>query len=88
MDSINRLLKKQAPKRRRKMDGTETYDEDGMPTNRPPLGFIRIIQNSEGTTLSVPQEWLEAPVGELFVKTARPLKQYPVFTGKMVEEID
>jgi Ino eighty subunit 2 len=70
------------------IDGTDTYDEDGQLENRPPLGFIRIVHNSEGTTLAVPEEWLEAPVGELFVKTAKPVKPYPAFKGKMVEEID
>src|ERR1700760_1454164 len=91
LDTINRLLKKQAQKRRRKadmMDGTDTLDEDGQLENRPPLGFIRIVRNSEGTTLAVPEEWLEAPVGELFVETAKAMKPYPPFTGKMVEEID
>jgi Ino eighty subunit 2 len=94
MDTINRLLKKQAPKRRRRMDmmlaeGSE--DEDGNPTlPRPPAAFVRYVQNSDGSRLGVPREWINGPAAEILkdgnANTAGTAKR--PWTGKMVEEID
>jgi Ino eighty subunit 2 len=83
MDTINRLLKKQAPKRRRKADMND--DEDGM-GNRPPLSFVRTVQIIEGTRLGVPEEWVDAPVGEIFKKTVKTSATSNIF--QMVSVVD
>lgn len=87
MDTINRLLKKQPPKRgRRAQDvGDSAQDEDGELERANPL-FVRYVQNAKGTQLGVPEEWLEAPVGKLFTGNLAPKTQKP-FTGRMVEEV-
>ena len=89
MDTINRLLNKQEPKRRRKghaADGSEALDdEDAGP--RAPAAFVHYIQTVEGSRLAVPDEWLEAPVGEIFNHSVRPPKPRVPFTGRLIEEI-
>ena len=87
MDTINRLLKKQPPKRgRRAQDvGDSAQDEDGELERANPL-FVRYVQNAKGTQLGVPEEWLEAPVGKLFTGNLAPKTQKP-FSGRMVEEV-
>jgi len=87
MDTINRLLKKQPPKRgRRALDVTESgLEEDGDVERANPL-FVRYVQNAKGTQLGVPDEWLQAPVGNFFTGELAPKSQRP-FTGRMVEEV-
>jgi Ino eighty subunit 2 len=85
MDTINRLLKKQPPKRGRRAEITDGQDEDGYVERANPL-FVRYIQNAKGTQLGVPDEWLEAPVGKFFAGELAPKSQRP-FTGLMVEEV-
>jgi Ino eighty subunit 2 len=97
MDTINRLLQKQAPKKRgRKAIEGEEYDEDGMPippVEKPPIAFVRYVQNVDGGRLGVPQEWLEAPVGEIFtggVRTATLVVggDGRGWSGRLVEEVE
>ena len=70
METINKLLKKQAPKtnaRRRDFNnipGDSTPDSEGQKAN--PL-FIRWVSNKDGNRIGVPEEWIEAPVGAIFV---------------------
>jgi Ino eighty subunit 2 len=88
MDTINRLLKKQPPKRGRRaaQDVTDSaQDEEAEHERANPL-FVRYVQNAKGTQLGVPEEWLEAPVGKLFTGDLAPKAQKP-FTGRMVEEV-
>lgn len=87
MDTINRLLKKQAPKRRGKISaaeitaqehgGDETpaeqQDEEIAPAN--PV-FVRWISDRNGCRLGVPGEWFGQPVGRVFGER------------KMVEEVE
>ena len=48
--------------------------------------FVRYRQNKDGTSLGVPDEWLQAPAGTLFNGTlARPVSR--PFSGRMVEEV-
>ncbi|KAI4949076.1 hypothetical protein J4E91_005539 [Alternaria rosae] len=88
LDTINRLLKKQPPKRGRKSmielneDGEEVEQE---PERANPL-FTRYIQNAKGTQLAVPDEWLQAPVGRVFSGEMQKGAQKP-FSGRMVEEV-
>jgi Ino eighty subunit 2 len=87
MDTINRLLKKQPPKRgRRAQVGTESGQEEEAEVERANPLFVRYVQNSKGTQLGVPDEWLQAPVGKFFAGELAPKAQKP-FTGRMVEEV-
>lgn len=69
METINKLLKKQAPKtnaRRNIMNniaGDATPDSEGQKAN--PL-FVRWVSNKDGNRIGVPEEWMESPVGSLF----------------------
>lgn len=85
MDTINRLLKKQPPKRGRRIDAAESGqdEEDGERAN--PL-FVRYVQNAKGTQLGVPNEWLHAPVGDVFAGELASKHTQP-FMGRMVEEV-
>jgi Ino eighty subunit 2 len=81
------LLHKQEPKRKKKIAGLDDLDEDG---NVPPAPatFIRYITNANGSILSLPAEWVEAPAGELFEKPIKPLKGVAAYSGRMVQELD
>lgn len=77
MDTINRLLKKQAPKRRGKISAAELQSADPAdPTStvaaqepefeKPNPVFTRWISNSQGIRLGVPSEWEGTGVGRVF----------------------
>ncbi|KAF1949192.1 PAPA-1-domain-containing protein [Byssothecium circinans] len=88
MDTINRLLKKQPPKRGRKamQEINEFGQEEEPDVERANPHYIRYKQNANGTSLGVPDEWLLAPVGSMFTGTlAQPSKR--PFSGRMVEEV-
>ena len=92
-DTINRLLKKQAPKRRGKIsakeieaqdrgdmsEGEEQVEEEApiLPAN--PV-FVRWVSNAKGCRVGVPAEWLGAPIGKVFVDSRG--------GNKMVEEVE
>ncbi|KAH3942129.1 hypothetical protein HBI56_202170 [Parastagonospora nodorum] len=86
LDTINRLLKKQPPKRGRRVAHDESGQEDDAEVERANPLFVRYVQNAKGTQLGVPDEWLQAPVGTLFAADLAPKVQKP-FTGRMVEEV-
>ncbi|XXG97550.1 hypothetical protein Hte_003855 [Hypoxylon texense] len=79
METINKLLKKQAPKTNRKshLGGDQTPDVDSQRAN--PL-FVRWISNKDGSRAGVPDEMLSGPAGRVFVKGG-------LGRGKMVEEV-
>ena len=93
MDTINRLLKKQAPKRRGKISAAEIQAQDRGDSPTPTTGdqaeevevtpanpiYVRWVSNSRGSRLGVPSEWLDAPVGRVF-STGGP--------RKMVQEVE
>lgn len=88
METINKLLKKQAPKtnaRRREMNhiaGDSTPDSEGQ---KPDALFIRWVSNKDGNRISVPEEWMESPVGAIFQGG---VKQAPGgMGGKLIEEV-
>lgn len=90
MDTINKLLKKQAPKRRGKISAAEVAgenaaqsQEDQEPEKAEPT-MIRYIANRDGCRLGVPEEWIGTPAGKLFGQSA--VSQH-VNGGKLVEEI-
>ena len=86
MDTINRLLNKQEPKRRRKAHGDTEMDEDGF-IERAPAAFVRYVQTVKGSTLMVPDEWVDSPIGDIFSHSMKPPKRRIPFTGRMVQEI-
>jgi hypothetical protein len=88
METINKLLKKQAPKTTKRaalLAGDETPEVEGQ---RPDPMFIRWVNTKEGSRLAMPEELLTGPAGRLFVGGAggsgggRGLAG-----GKMVEEV-
>ncbi|KAH6877304.1 PAPA-1-like conserved region-domain-containing protein [Thelonectria olida] len=79
METINKLLKKQAPKISRKGGaGGETNDESSKPN---PI-FVRWVSNKSGIRVGVPEEMVESPSGAVFRRGGPGLS-----SGKMVEEV-
>jgi Ino eighty subunit 2 len=78
METINKLLKKQAPKTKGK--GLNAGDDPSGDGNRPNAIFVRWVSNKDGTRVAVTEEILSGPVGRVFVPGG--LK-----TGKMVQEV-
>lgn len=77
MDTINRLLKKQAPKRRGKISAAEItaqeHGDDSPPEQQqeeeiPPANpvYVRWVSDRDGCRVGVPGEWFGAPVGRVF----------------------
>ncbi|KAI1936760.1 hypothetical protein LOZ58_002413 [Ophidiomyces ophidiicola] len=72
MDTINKLLKKQAPKRRGKISAAETAGDaspraqDVEELIKPEPTMVRYVMNCDGCRLGVPDEWFGAPAGQLF----------------------
>jgi Ino eighty subunit 2 len=84
MDTINRLLKKQAPKRRGRAAANEAGDgtpgQEGNEPEKADPTLVRWVSGSNGCKVSVPEEWLGTPAGRMF---GPPVSA----TGKMVEEL-
>jgi Ino eighty subunit 2 len=82
METINKLLKKQAPKTTRKNalmgGGDETPDSDGQ---RADPMFVRWVSTKTGNRVGVPDDLLTGPAGEVFKPGGQGLR------GKMVEEV-
>lgn len=79
METINKLLKKQAPKMNKKAAAAAVADAAAEEAGeRPSAVFIRWVSNKEGSRVAVPEEMMEAPVGRVFGHP-RP--------RKMVEEV-
>lgn len=75
MDTINRLLKKQAPKRRGKISAAEisanAHSNDDTVSQEPEYEranpvFTRWVSDRNGCRVGVPGEWLEGPAGKVF----------------------
>lgn len=69
METINKLLKKQAPKtnaRRRDYNGIGGEATPDTEAQKPNPLFVRWISNKDGNRIGVPEEWVEAPVGAIF----------------------
>lgn len=84
MDTINRLLKKQAPKRRGRAAAAEAADgtpgQEGAEADKADPTMARWISGSNGCKVAVPEEWLGTPTGRVFGAPTVP-------AGKMVEEV-
>ena len=75
MDTINKLLKKQAPKRRgRAAAATTARGSPGIMTpnlqdndiEKQKPNMLRWISNRDGSRMGVPEEWLGSPAGMVF----------------------
>lgn len=88
LDTINRLLKKQPPKRGRRtlQDVTGSGQEEEFEAERADPLYVRYVQNAKGTQMGVPDEWLQAPIGSIFTGKLEPSSKRP-FSGRMVEEV-
>lgn len=86
MDTINRLLRKQPPKKRGRgaaegAEATPAEQEAQEPEKqKPDHTMIRWVSNRQGSQLSVPEEWLGTPAGRLFGAN-------PLGPRKLVEEV-
>ncbi|MCJ1447028.1 MAG: hypothetical protein MMC23_007536 [Stictis urceolatum] len=71
METINRLLKKQAPKRRGKIsaqeiaEGADTPEVEFKEVEHVDPVFSRWISNKNGMVLALPGEWKNTPMGAL-----------------------
>jgi Ino eighty subunit 2 len=88
METINKLLKKQAPKTTRKnaallAAGDETPDTEAQ---RPDPMFIRWVNNRDGSRVAVPDELLSGPTGRVFTGGTRG-RGRGLAPGRMVEEV-
>ncbi|KAF9883570.1 hypothetical protein FE257_003169 [Aspergillus nanangensis] len=71
MDTINRLLRKQAPKRRGRIPAgeageTASADQDALDIERPDPTMVRWVSGREGSKVGVPEEWFGTPAGRPF----------------------
>ncbi|KAM3439102.1 hypothetical protein MY4824_002906 [Beauveria thailandica] len=78
METINKLLKKQAPKTSKKGARGNSPDAEA----RPPETLIRWVSNKSGSKIAVPEEIMSGPVGDVFGPGSR-----GGGTTKMVEEV-
>lgn len=78
METINKLLKKQAPKISRKAAAEGGGEE--VPKQNPI--FVRWVSNKSGVRVGVPDEIAKGPAGAVFSGTRPGLS-----SGKMVEEV-
>ncbi|KAI0537003.1 PAPA-1-like conserved region-domain-containing protein [Xylaria digitata] len=67
METINKLLKKQAPKTNRKAGIESTPDIEAQ---KPSPIFVRWVSNKDGIRVSVPDEMLAGPAGKVFVNNS------------------
>lgn len=87
MDTINRLLKKQPPKRgRRVVEVNESGQEDEPEVEKANPLYVRYTQTVSGTQMAIPEEWLESPTGSVFTGPLAKPSGKP-FGGRMVEEV-
>lgn len=74
MDTINRLLRKQAPKRRGRVSAAEVAEgsvpqpeeEQQHEAEKPDPTLARWVSNRDGCRVGVPEEWLGTPAGRMF----------------------
>ena len=84
METINKLLKKQAPKLNRKaaaQANAAAYDEANGEFEKPNSILIRWVNNKDGSRVAVPSEIVAGPAGQVFAKG----NGLP--SGKVVEEV-
>ncbi|RDW75685.1 hypothetical protein BP5796_06506 [Coleophoma crateriformis] len=89
METINKLLKKQAPKtnaRRRDFAGATTGDAiPEIEVVKPNPIFVRWVSGKDGNRIGVPEEWLDGPAGAIFGKSIKATGTLKA--GSLVEEV-
>lgn len=80
METINKLLKKQAPKINRKAAAGAGAGQSGEEANRPDPVFVRWVSNKSGVRVAVTEEMLDSPAGQVFGPPKPP-------SAKMVQEV-
>lgn len=91
METINKLLKKQAPKtnaRRSLFAGpgdASTPDSNGV--YKPNPIFVRWVSNKDGNRIGVPTEWVEGGVGVGDLFGGVTVKQDAGLGGKLIREV-
>lgn len=66
METINKLLKKQAPKTKGKGGGVND-DTPGNEPQKPDVAFVRWVNSKKGSVVAVPDEMLGGPVGRVLL---------------------
>jgi Ino eighty subunit 2 len=85
METINKLLKKQAPKGKGKAGGGDGGDDDAPGSgSRPNPVFVRWVSSRNGTVVGVPTEMLDGPAGDVF---GGPSRVGPGGLRPLVEEV-
>lgn len=87
METINKLLKKQAPKTSSRRNNLNNIAGDATPDSeaqKPNALFVRWVSNKDGNRIDVPEEWLESPVGAIFQGSVKPGGG---MGGKLIEEV-
>lgn len=79
METINKLLKKQAPKTTKKANAAAN-DTPGEGGQGPDPTKIRWVSTKQGSRVGVPSEMVGGPVGKMFGGGG-------IGSGKMVEEV-
>jgi len=87
METINKLLKKQAPKTNARRNGFNPLAADGTPESEQKAdpNFVRWVSNKDGNRIGVPIEWLEGPIGAVFQGGIKQAGKD--MGGKLIEEI-
>jgi Ino eighty subunit 2 len=90
METINKLLKKQAPKTTRKnaLLAAQEEAQDTEPQRPDPM-CVRWINNRSGSLVAVPEELLAGPAGSVFLPPNGGVapRGRGLGMGKMVEEV-
>lgn len=70
MDTINRLLRKQAPKRRGRIPAAEaaeaSAEQGALEVEKADPTMIRWSSSRNGSRVGVPEEWFGTPAGRVF----------------------
>ncbi|KAL2073104.1 hypothetical protein VTL71DRAFT_10428 [Oculimacula yallundae] len=92
LETINKLLKKQAPKTNARRAGMNLADNpnngsgaEGEPF-KPHAMYVRWVSNKDGNRIGVPEEWLDAPVGGIFSGSVKAVGGGGM-GGKLIEEV-
>ena len=83
MDTINKLLKKPAPKRRTRAEMEAARAAELSPgaedeEEKPDPLYLRWVNTASGSRIGVTDEWLDAPIGDSFRRNN---------SGGMVQEV-
>jgi len=101
METINKLLKKQAPKTNARRANLAPKDKDELALlgdngngedgeneqKKADPGFVRWVSNQQGVRIGVPEEWIGKDVGRVFGQ-ASGVGGVGLGTGRLIEEVE